>query len=48
MATYLITYKLRGEQDTRLAEMTNEFKLLNWIAKNANACDTVLIQREES
>ena len=48
MATYLITYKKRGEKDTRLAEMPNEFKLLNWIAKNADACDTVLIQREDA
>lgn len=47
MATYLITYKKRGEKDTRLAEMPNEFKLLSWISKNASYCDTVLIQRED-
>lgn len=45
MATYLITYKKRGARDTRLVEMPSELKLMNWIAKNANSCETVLIQR---
>lgn len=46
--TYLITYKKREEKDTSLAEVSGMLKLLNWIAQNANACDTVLIQREDA
>jgi hypothetical protein len=46
--TYLITYKKRGEKDTSLAEVSGMLKLLNWIAENANQCDTVLIQREDA
>ena len=47
-STYLITYKKRNERDTSLAEVSGMLKLLNWIAQNANQCDTVLIQREDN
>lgn len=46
MATYLITYKKRGGK-THLVEMPSMQKLLMWIEKNANKCDTVFIQRDE-
>ena len=45
---YLITYKKRTDKDTSLAEVSGMLKLLNWIAENANRCDTVLIQREDA
>lgn len=48
MATYLITYKKRGEKDTSAREVSGMLKLLNLIAENANQCDTVLIQREDA
>ena len=48
MATYLITYKKRRAKKEVVVEMPNEARLLSWIAKNADACDSVLIQRCEA
>ena len=45
MATYLITYKKCRAKKEKVVETPNEKRLLSWIAKNADACDSVLIQR---
>ena len=45
MAAYLITYKKRRGKKEFVVEMPNEMRLLSWITKNADACDSVLIQR---
>ena len=45
MATYLITYKRRRGRQEFVIELPNETRLLRWIAKNADTCDSVLIQR---
>ena len=45
MGTYLITYKHIGGKKEFVVEMPSLVRLVNWIAKNADKCDSVLIQR---
>lgn len=48
MAEYVINYrKIHGKKDY-LAIVAGEDKLIKWIEKNANKCDTVHIRRVES
>ena len=48
MAEYVINYrKIRGQKD-HLAVVVGEDKLIRWIAKNADKCDTIHIRRVES
>jgi len=44
MAKYLITFRKKNGRVTYLVEMPSMPKLLAWIDKNGDQCDTVLIQ----